>query len=142
MDLEDLQVMQAAGVIEKPKTSGKFYFNYAGAWVLLELFKVIPIKNIENLVNPSYVLIYFTSIFPLPNAPKGDFILSSPLGLLSVPLYLNHKHPIHECFIYNSQCKIIKFSCFPGSEGAFCAGNIIIPSNIHGYAVSYLLPKL
>ena len=138
----DIQILYVQGVLENPKVIASFYFNSNNSWIPLELTKAVPIKDIEEYTSERYALLYFKSKYKLPREHRENNIYSSPLGLLSLNLYLNHKHPVVECFQVKWNCKVVKFSCFPGSEGAYCAGDVIIPSNIPGYSLAYMLPKL
>ena len=139
---EDIQILYTQGIIYNPKSYARYYFNYSNGWIPISLCKAIPVKYIDSVSDKKYVLLYFTSHYQLPFEIKEKIIFSSPIGILSLPLYLNQRHPVIIYNQVNNQCKLIKFSSFPGSEGAYCDGDIIIPSKYQGYSIAYQLPKL
>lgn len=128
--------------LDRPDCSTKFYFNYADAWVPLVLDKVVPITGLDQYTQTSYHLLYFTSHFPLPRPPKNSQILSSPLGLLSIPLYLNQISNSESCISLPHNSDLIPFPYFPGTEGSFYKGKILIPSKFKGYCIAFNLPKI
>lgn len=128
--------------LERPECCARFYFNYADAWVPLELSKVVEIAGLDQYTQTSYHLLYFTSRFPLPRPPKQTQILSSPLGLLSIPLYLNQISSSEPCISLPYNSELIPFPYFPGTEGSFYKGKMLVPSKFKGYCIAYNLPKI
>ena len=98
--------------------------------------------NLENYTNEKFYILYFASKYPLPSEIKENVILASPIGILSSILYLNHKHPIISLAQLSNTAKLIKYSHFPGSEGGYCSGSLLIPSKHEGYSIALTLPKL
>ena len=134
--------MNVAGSLLRPKTKAKFFFNYSDAWIPLRLFMVSNVKSETRLSLEDYFLVYFEADWALPDGIKGNFAYSSPLGLLGVNLYLNQVSECEEGIELGRLTKLVKFPHFPGTEGSFYNGRILLRSKLRGYCLAYLLPKL
>lgn len=140
--LEDLHCVRVAGEVKRPKTKARFYFYHANAWVPLKLFMVKKVKEELKLSLEEYYLIYFESDFPLPCEINEKIALSSPLGILGVELYLNQVSQCEPEKQLSQLTSLVKFPHFPGSEGSYYGGKILLRSKLKGYCLAYTLPKL
>ena len=142
LDLEDFHTVKVAGKVVRPKTKARFYFNYSDAWVPLRLFMVRGVEKETGLGLDEYFLVYFEADWGLPEEKRGKFAFSSPLGLLAVNLYLNQVSECEEGIELGRLTKLVRFPHFPGTEGSFYDGRILLRSKLKGYCLAYLLPKL
>ena len=106
----DIQLLNLQGKLLNPKSKASFYFNFSDAWVPIFLHRIELIKGLENFVEGNYVILFFKSDFPLPQKRKERSVILSPMGALSVSLYLNQTHRIVVCSQLNYRTKLVKFS--------------------------------
>ncbi|OMJ96365.1 hypothetical protein SteCoe_116 [Stentor coeruleus] len=143
LDDEAMEVLYKNKVVKEPKSSGFFYFSYMGWWIPLKLECIKYIENIENHTKNRYFICYFLSEkYNLPEEIRDKGIVASPLGLLSQEIFVNLKMPSEYVAVIDKDTKIVKMTSFPGCEGAFCDGWIIVPSRYYGYSISCVVPKL
>lgn len=143
LDDEAIRVLDKEKVVRKPKSLGFFYFSYMGWWIRLRLECVKSIENIDNHVTGKYFVCYFVSEKDnLPEEIRDNGIVASPLGLLSQEIFSNLKMPSEYIAVIDENTRIIKMTSFPGCEGAFCDGKIIVPSRYYGYSISCVVPKI
>lgn len=126
-----------------PKSNASFYFNHSDAWVPLCLSKVLVLPDFGPFESSvPYYLLYFTSHLPLPSPLNTPQALTSPLGLLSIPLYLNQSSDTYSCLPLPFNSDLIPFPHFPGAEGSYYNGKMLIPSKYKGFCIAFNLPKI
>jgi len=129
--------------LESPKHAASFYFNHSGAWVPLHLSKVLSLPDFGVFTSSiPYHLLYFTTRFPLPCPPSTPQALTCPLGLLSIPLYLNQVSHTYPCLPLPFNSDLVPFPHFPGTEGSYYKGKMLIPSKSKGFCIAFNLPKI
>lgn len=142
LNVEDIQVLNTQRVLKNPSVSAFFYFNAGYGWIPMTLARVMPMPTVCESDKSTYALLYFNSVYNLPSELSDQVIFSSPLGLASETLYNNLQHPIVNCYQIDNFYKLVKYSCFLGSEGSYCGGDVLIPSKFKGYSLAFMLPKL